>query len=389
MASLEDLPALLGGQPICPKGPPDWPIPDEDILHALQAAYRDGSWGKYDGAYVERLEKHLAEYHGIEFAVTCGSGTFAVELGLRALKIGPGDEVILAAYDYGGNFLSVHAVGALPVLVDVDPSNWNMEPERLRSAIGPKTRALIVSHLHGGIVPMREVMAIAAARGLPVIEDAAQAHGAMVQGGKAGTWGDVGILSFGGSKLLTAGRGGAFLTCHADFYQRARLWLHRGNNVCPLSELQAAVLLPQLDKLDFRNRQRSDNVRLLSEGLKAARVPLRPFANRCADAEPSFYKMGFQYDSAEFKGLSRERFLGAMRAEGIAMDEGFRSLHVGRSPSRFRQAGELTEAGKAHDSTVVLHHPVLLGTPGDIQEVARAAHKILLHAELLATENRN
>ncbi len=383
MASVDELPAILGGRPVRPQGPPDWPIADEDIWQALQAAYRDGSWGKYQGGNVERLENRLAKYHGVEFVATCGSGTFAVELALRALKISPGDEVILAAYDYGGNFLNVHAVGATPVLVDVDPSNWNLAPEGLESALSPKTRAVIVSHLHGGIVPMREVMEIAGANSLRVIEDAAQMPGATIQGRKAGTWGDVGILSFGGSKLLTAGRGGAFLTRHADVFQRARLWLHRGNHVCPLSELQAAVLLPQVDKLDHRNRQRTANVRLLSDHLQALGIPLRRFVNRCSDCEPGYYKLGFQYDSAGFKGLSRERFVAAMRAEGIALDEGFHALHVGRSPSRFRQIGDVSEAGKAHESTVILHHPILLGAESDFDEVVRAVSKIHFHAEQL------
>src|SRR4029077_13617558 len=120
-----------------------------------------------------------------------------------------------------------------------------------------------------------EVMGIAADSGLREIEDNAEAPGAVVQGCKVGTWGDVGIMSFGGSKLLTAGRGGAFLTRHADVHQRARLWLHRGNHVCPLSELQAAVLLPQLDKLEERNRKRAANVQLLSEKLRALKIPLR------------------------------------------------------------------------------------------------------------------
>jgi perosamine synthetase len=386
MSSVGELPALLGGQPVRPEGPPDWPMPDEDVHQALESAYRDGSWGKYQGVYVERLEKRLAQYHHIESAATCGSGTFAVELALRALQIGPGDEVILAAYDYGGNFLSVHAVGAMPVLVDVDPDNWNLNPDGLREAIGPNTRAVIVSHLHGGLVPMREVMEIATERGLRVIEDAAQAPGAVVQGRKAGTWGDIGILSFGGSKLLTAGRGGAFLTRHADLFQRARLWLHRGNHVCPLSELQAAVLLPQLDKLDARNRQRAANVRLLSEKLNQAGIPLRPFSNRCADCEPGYYKVGFQYNPADFKDLSRERFVAAMRAEGIAFDEGFQALHVGRSPSRFRQVGHLAEANEANNCAVVLHHPVLLGASTDMEQIIDAVSKIQFHSDLLASK---
>ena len=239
----DKLPALLGGTPVRPAGPPPWPPADPDVLEALQAAYANGSWGTYHGPHVPALEERLRAYHGVAFALTCASGTFAVELALRALKIGPGDEVILAAYDYSGNFLTVHAVGAQPVLVDVDPSNWNLTPQYLAEAIGSTTRAILVSHLHGGIVPMREVMAVAAKHGLPVIEDAAQAPGAMIQGRRAGSWGDVGILSFGGSKLLSAGRGGALLTPHADVHQRARLCCFRGNLTSPLSELQAAVLL--------------------------------------------------------------------------------------------------------------------------------------------------
>src|SRR5437879_2383311 len=117
MNEMTALPALLGGSPIRPQGPPDWPVPDEAVRAALEAAYADGSWGKYDGGHVQRLQERLAADHGVEHALTCGSGTFAVEVALRALKVGAGDEVVLAAYDYPGNFLSVHAVGAMPVLV--------------------------------------------------------------------------------------------------------------------------------------------------------------------------------------------------------------------------------------------------------------------------------
>ncbi|HTU21410.1 MAG TPA: aminotransferase class I/II-fold pyridoxal phosphate-dependent enzyme [Gemmataceae bacterium] len=376
------LPAILGGEPIRPQGPPDWPLADDAILEALREAYRDGSWGRYHGGHVEKLEQRLAEMHRVEHVLTCGSGTFAVELALRALKVGRGDEVVMAAYDYGGNFLGIHAVGAHPVLVEVDGDNWNLAPEGLAAAFGPTTRAVIVSHLHGGLVPMREVVAIAGRQGVPVVEDAAQAPGARVQGREAGTWGDVGILSFGGSKLLTAGRGGALLTRHADVAQRARLWLQRGNHVCPLSELQAAVLGPQLDRLMERNARRLRAVRLLEEQLRP--VPgLRPFRNRTLeDSEPGYYKLGFQLDAARF-GLDRERFVAAMRAEGIAVDAGFRALHVGRSPRRWRSVGPLPQAERAHHGTVVLHHPILLGEGSDLEQVARAAAKIHGHAERL------
>jgi perosamine synthetase len=376
------LPAILGGAPIRPQGPPEWPCADETILEAMHEAYRDGSWGRYHGGHVARLERRLAEMHRVDHVLTCGSGTFAVELALRALQVGAGDEVVMAAYDYGGNFLSVHAVGARPVLVDVDGDNWNLAPESLTAAFGPATRAVIVSHLHGGLVPMREVMEIAGRQGVAVIEDAAQAPGAWVQGRETAAWGDVGILSFGGSKLLTAGRGGALLTRRADVAQRARLWLQRGNHVCPLSELQAAVLVPQLDRLAERHARRLRAARFLEERLSA--VPgLRPFRNRALEnSEPGYYKLGLQFDAERF-GLDRERFVAAMRAEGIAVDAGFRALHVGRSPSRWRGAGPLPQAERAHHGAIVLHHPILLGDGNDLEQVAHAAAKIHAHAERL------
>lgn len=378
-----DLPALRGGPAVRPEGPPDWPAPDPDVREAMARAWADGSWGKYQGGNCDSLESRLQAYHDVEHIVLCGSGTYAVELALRALKVGPGDEVILASYDYPGNFLCIHAVGAQPVLVDVAACHWNLSLEVLDDAVGPATRAMIASHLHGGLVPMGALMAWAASRGLSVIEDAAQVPGAIVQERRAGTWGDAGVLSFGGSKLLTAGRGGALLTAHADVAQRARTHLLRaGNLVCPLSELQAAVLLPQLDKLDARNAQRRLAVASLAEQL-AGLPGIRPFANSIDDAMPVYYKLGFQFDAEAF-GLSRDRLVAAMRAEGIALAEGFPAAHVGRSPRRYRRGSDLAEAERAHRGALVLHHPVLLGEREDLQQVALAWRKVHHHAAMLA-----
>ncbi|MFN4261459.1 MAG: DegT/DnrJ/EryC1/StrS family aminotransferase [Gemmataceae bacterium] len=355
---------------------------NEAVAHAVQAALRDGSWGKYVGGQVERWEARLAAYHQVQFAVTCGSGTLAVELALRALRVGPGDDVVLAAYDYPGNLLGVHAVGARPVLVDVEPRNWNLAVPALAAALGPNAKAVIVSHLHGGLVPMPQVLEWTRARGVSVIEDAAQAPGARVAGRWAGSWGDVGVLSFGGSKLLTAGRGGALLTDRPDLRQRLRVLMTRaGNVVYPMSELQAAVLAPQLEQLDADNAQRRRGVNYLIEQL--ADVPgLRPFVNDVPDSEASFYKMGWQLDETAF-GLERSRFVAALRAEGIAFDAGFAALHVGRSPKRFHAAGALREAENAHRGAVVLHHPVLLSDEQAWDEVARAVRKVYAYGRHL------
>jgi len=375
-------PALLGGPAVRPQGPPPWPPHDPDVIAAVERALRDGSWGVYFGPNADALEQALREFFHIEHVLLCGSGTYAVELGLRALGVGPGDEVVLASYDYPGNIHCVYAVGATPVLVDVDPDNWNLSLDAVREATGPTTKAVLASHLHGGVVAMHELMELARDRNIAVLEDAAQCPGATVQGKPAGTWGDAGVISFGGSKLLIAGRGGALLTDRHNVHIRARSHWLRGNVVCPLSELQAAALRPQINKLTEHHERRLENVARLT-GLLDGIPWLRPFSNRSEHTSPGYYKLGFQYDAAAL-GLTREVLVDAVRAEGVAVNEGFAAQHVGRSPKRYRRGSELTESEHAHRGLVTLHHPVLLGNGDDIAQVAAAIRKVYGHRDLLA-----
>ncbi|QDU44398.1 L-glutamine:2-deoxy-scyllo-inosose aminotransferase [Symmachiella dynata] len=379
-----DQPALLGGTPIRPQGPPLWPTDIPGVAEAIIGAVEDGSWGKYHGPHVEKLSKQLSDYQQREHAVLTCSGTAAIELALRGLKVGAGDEVILAAYDFKGNYQDVLIVGATPVLVDVDPLSGNLDPTLLSAAISDATKAIIVSHLHGGMVPMREVMEFARAHNMSVIEDACQMPGARIEGAWAGSWGDVGVFSFGGSKTLTAGRGGALVTSRSDIVQRITLYNQRGNLAYPLSELQAAALIPQLEHLDTANAARAVNVATLCQ-LLADFPGLVPLQNAVADCEPGYYKLGFWYHPEEFDGLSRERFSQAMRAEGIAFDPGFEALHKIHSARRYRAVGDLQTANTAHECMLTLHHPVLLGTTADIEEIARAVHKVKTHASALKT----
>lgn len=392
----DDLPAILGGTPVRPEGPPEWPGANLAVAEALARAVADGSWGRYHGPHVPALVERLKEYHGVAHAVLCSSGTVAVELALRGLKIGPGDEVILAAYDFEGNFGNVLAVGTTPVLVDVRPDDFQLDLSRLEEAASPRTRAMIVSHLHGAAVPMREVITFARPRGIAVIEDACQMPGAVIEGRRAGTWGDVGVLSFGGSKLLAAGRGGALLTDSPEIVQRARLYSHRGNEAFPLSELQAAALLPQLDRLDERNAARAQNVARLIELLRPF-PGLVPFARENAGqsvqsggagdngpgTQPGYYKLGFRYAPAAFADLSRDAFAAAMRAEGIALDPGFRALHRTHSRRRYRAGVELRHADAADERILVLHHPVLLEGKRALEQIAAAVDKLARNATIL------
>jgi len=196
--------------------------------------------------------------------------------------------------------------------------------------------------------------------------------------------GDVGVLSFGGSKLLTAGRGGTVLTNRPDVITRMRRYGFRGNDAYPLSELQAAVLLPQLEQLDSRRAERRRRVGEFWELL--ADVPaLTPLHVVTGPDEPDFYKVGIRYNSEACGGLSRAMFAAAMQAEGIALFPGFRGLHLIHARSRFRQTDELSEATRADSDWLVLHHPVLLEGREAVCEVVTAARKICAHADRLRT----
>jgi len=389
--SASDLPAILGGVPIRPEGPPAWPGDWPEVTEALNACVKDGSWGKYHGANCEALTEQLCEFHGVSETILCASGTAAVELALRGVRVGPGDEVILAAYDFKANFQNVLTIGATPVLVDIDPLSWQMDVSQVEAAISEKTKAIIVSHLHGGYVPMQPVMELADRHGISVLEDACQATGAILDGRRAGATGHVGVLSFGGSKLMTAGRGGAVMTNRPEVSQRIRLFTQRGNEAYPLSELQAAVLRPQLDRLDERNVARWATVKELSKDLKKLTSEpgepiLRPLVDACLAAEadcPAFFKVGLQYDLAEVTGLSRETFSKAIRAEGISVDSGFRSLHRIHSKRRFRTVGELTHANTCDKHVLVLHHPMLLEGEVSIRQIREAAAQIFNRATTL------
>ncbi len=395
--------AIHGGPPALPEGPPPWPRPDEAVREALAAAYADGSWGRYQGPHCQRLRELLAAMHGVAHAWLCSSGTIAVELALRACKIGPGEEVILAGYDFPGNFRAIEAVGARPVLVDLAADSWTINPEQVAAAVSSDTKAVIASHLHGSLADMPRLRAIADRRGLAIVEDACQVAGAKIGGKPAGAWGDAGVLSFGGSKLLTAGRGGAIVTDRDDVLQRLRVFCERGNDAFPLSELQAAVLAPQLPQLPAANERRLAAVkRLLAAcgelpGLSSLTLPMsfnpQPeatahSADACASGcglneitLPAFYKLPWLLtgnddacDSPQFEQLRRE-FIAAARAEGLALDEGFRGF-ARRSGNRCRVVGDLARSRLAGAGTLILHHPVLLSPGETLDRVALAMRKV-------------
>jgi dTDP-4-amino-4,6-dideoxygalactose transaminase len=378
-----DFPAILGGRPVRPEGPPAWPgilpLARAALLHALD----DGSWGRYHGPNVPRLARQLAQDHNLAHALPCASGTAAMELALRGVGVGPGDEVILSAYDFRANLQNVLLLGAVPVLVDVLEASFQLDVAQVEAAIGPATRAVIASHLHRGVVDMPALARVTGARGVALIEDAAQAPLARIHGRVAGGWGDASILSFGGSKLVTAGRGGAVLTGSDAVAQRIRLHVQRGNEAYPLSELQAAALLPQWQALETANARRHAAAEWLIERLAPLGV-LEAFSSPAGHCVPGCYKLGFRYHAGACGGLPRELFAAAVRAEGVALDPGFRALHKSHSSRRYRAFGPLPGASGADQAVLTLHHPVLLEAQHALEQVIEACRKVQRHAGQIA-----
>ncbi|MFN7227564.1 MAG: DegT/DnrJ/EryC1/StrS family aminotransferase, partial [Synechococcaceae cyanobacterium] len=230
----------------------------DDLDAAVLAVLRSGQY--IGGPVVRDFEEAFAAACGVGHAVGCNSGTDALILALRALDIGPGDEVITASFSFFATAEAISAVGATPVFVDVDPATYLIDLERIEAAITPATRALLPVHLFGRPVDMERINAIASAHGLHVIEDCAQATGARWADRPVGSWGDVGCFSFFPTKNLgAAGDGGAVVCRDPELAQRMRelavhgmprRYLHTdlGYN-SRLDAIQAAVLSVKLPHL--------------------------------------------------------------------------------------------------------------------------------------------
>ena len=356
----------------------DWPITDDAIRAVFESMLQDGSWGRYHGPHCDRLREELGRVHGVEHVVLCSSGTSAVELALRSVPVTVGDEVILAAYDFKANLINVLTVGATPVLVDVLPGQPVIDLQQLEEAITSRTKAILVSHLHGHLAPIDLICRIAKPRGITVIEDACQSPGAELAGRRAGSVGDIGVLSFGGSKLLTSGRGGALLTSDAGMAQRIKLYTQRGNDAYPLAEMQAAVLLPQLKQLDERNAARLAAADRLATSL-AGQSTLKPTLSAeefdAALNHPAFYKFSILL-ADQFDAAARERISWAARKQNIPLDPALPALHLTHSARRFRAVGELRNASNLHSRLMTLHHTALLKSLLEIEQMGTA----ILHA---------
>ena len=268
------------------------PILLEELLEVVDGVARKGAFTM--GAELDAFETEFADYCGAPFSVGVSSGTEAISLALRAMDIGPGDEVILPTNSFIATAEAVSWVGATPKLVDVDPHSHLITAEHVAAAIGPRTRCVIPVHLMGSSVDLAPIMDLARDAGLRVIEDTAQAHGAHLRGRRVGTIGDLGCFSFYPTKNLGAwGDGGAIVTADEELAKRIRLLRSHGESpryhhrivgtTARLDALQAAILRVKLRHLDARNADRRRLGAALRAGLEGTSVELPSGAYEAAD----------------------------------------------------------------------------------------------------------
>jgi len=244
--------------PIPVSGP--W-ITEKEIVYATDAA-RTG-WYSTAGIYPQRFEKAFADYLGVRYAVTVPHCTAAIHLSLVALGVGVGDEVIVPDATWIASAAPVSYVGATPVFADIDPVTWCLDANSFARCITSRTKAVIPVDLYGGVPDWDALRDVAATHNVAVIEDAAEAIGSEYRGRKAGTLGDTGVFSFHGSKTLTTGEGGMFVTNRADLYERVMSLRDHGRPPgdklffntevafkYKMSALQAAVGLAQIERIE-------------------------------------------------------------------------------------------------------------------------------------------
>lgn len=379
-----------------------WPIFGDDEIAAAIEVLQSGKVNYWTGEQGREFEKEFAASVGAQHAIAVANGTVALELALYALGIGPGDEVITTSRSFIASASCAVMRGATPICADVDRESGNITPETIRAVLSPRSKAIIVVHLAGWPCDMEPIMALANERGLKVIEDCAQAHGARYKDQPVGSIGHIAAFSFCQDKIMTtAGEGGMVVTDDADLWERAwsfkdhgkswrRVygqhqgqgfrWLHEsfGTN-WRLTEVQSAIGRVQLRKLNAWVLKRREFASIFNRRL--SRLP----ALRVAIPDPNTYHSYYKYYAyvrpEELRpGWDRNRIMEAVSAEGVTcfsgscseiyLEKAFEGL---RGLTRWPVARELGET-----SLMFLVHPTL--TTSDIDKTCQAIEKVLSQA---------
>jgi hypothetical protein len=361
-----------------------WPYFAPDEIEAAAAVLRSGKVNYWTGEEGRQFEREFAEFIGCKHAIALANGTVALEAALRSLDIGPGDEVITTSRTFIASASCAVAVGAQPVIADVDPDSQNITADSIRKVLSPRAKAIVVVHLAGWPCEMDPILALAAQHGLKVVEDCAQAVGATYKGRLVGSMGDVGAFSFCQDKIMTtAGEGGMVTTNSDDLWQKmwaykdhgksydavyrkqhppGYRWLHEsfGTN-WRMTEVQSAIGRVVLRKLGHWLRTRRSHAERLTEcfaKLPGLRVTCPP-----AHVDHAYYKYYVFIRPEELQhSWSRDRIVDAINAEGVPCFTGSCSeIYLEKAfPPDWRPMGRLAVARDLGETSLMfLVHPTL------------------------------
>ena len=394
-----------------PKKPwPAWPPVGDDASELVAQVVRSGRWS-FDGPREWAFCQRYAAFSGVKYCLTVANGTVAIQLALEALDIGAYDEVIVPGLTWQATAAACLDVNAVPVLVDIAPETYCLDVARTEAAITPRTRAIIVVHLYGAMADMDGLRALARKHGLKLIEDGAHQHGSQWSGRGAGGLGDVGAFSLQESKVLTSGEGGLTLTHDWETFERLYSLRNCGRPYQPgapalqsgnyrLTEMQAALLLAQMEHLEERICRRDANAQYLNSRL--ADVPgIRPMKRYPQVTRQSYYCYNFRYDSVAWDGIPGRVFRQALGAElGLGVGTTYEPLN--NSPLYKPQTKRRHRLNETYwqaidprqfdlpvckrafeDEAVVVLHPFLLAERADMEEFAAAVEKLHEHRQEL------
>ena len=419
--SSSSAPAILGGKPMWSKANwVKWPIwiPEQDEPILMQAM-RSGNWSR--SRLVDQFEKEWAQMLGVKRALATVNGTNALVVGLNQLGIGGGDEVLVPPYTFIATIQAITTNGAMPVFVDVDPHTYQIDPAKIEAKITSRTKAIVPVHILGMPADMDRIMAIARKHNLIVLEDACQAHLAEINGKKVGTIGHGGCFSFQTSKILPLGEGGALVSDDEEFMNRAYSFHNLGlpfglppgvvasggvrqGSKTRIAEPIAAVGLAQMKRLKEQVDTRHSNAQYLTSKIKdiPGIIPHKLYDNV---TKAAYLLYAFRYKQDAFKGLSRDAFLSAVRAEGVPISLGYtplnkqdfikqtfetknfkkmfskKQLHY----DKWMAKNQCPENDKLCEEAIWLTQNLLLGSRGDMDIIASAIKRVYDNAEKIKT----
>ena len=399
--------AILGGEPIRKKPFTPWPQYRESDIARIVSVVESRHWGgfpvpsKHGGEFARRF----AALHGAQYGLCLANGTIALYAAVQALGLRFGDEVIVPAYTWDGTAVAVLQAGGVPVFADVDPDTYCLDPKAVRAAITPQTRAIMPVHLAMRFADMDALLAIAREHKLAIIEDCAHAHGGQFQGRGAGAAGNAGCFSFQESKLMTGGEGGIVLTNELGVYEALQSIINCGRPSLTdqfdqkvlganyrMTELQAALLIGQLEMWPEFCEKRTRHAALLTQGL--SQLPhVRPLPPQAGLTRETLYNYIFQY-RPEGPAPGRDLFAAALDAEGIPCDgrfyepvyrsdlfhatpENCPQLVLNReTPMEYSRCSCPVSERAAYQEAMWLPQFLLLGDEADVKDVVRAIEKV-------------